>query len=123
MNKLYIGQSSCVRINTETEKITEVFGERDCIRKIILAKEPTEIIYNYCETSYTTNAEAGDLIIIFYNECFNKPVVVVKSEDWRKNIEDYNEQLQREKEAWAAKQKEAKTYEKDITAEENNKGC
>ena len=48
-------------------------------------------------------AEAGDIVIKFYESDFPHRFVVVKNEEWKENLLKYRELEQKRKEEWAKK--------------------
>lgn len=48
-------------------------------------------------------AEAGDIVVKFYEDQYPNRFIVVKNEDWKQNILAYREYDQKIKEQWAAK--------------------
>ena len=53
----------------------------------------------------TKEAEAGDIVVKFYEEQYPNKFIVVKNEDWKQNILAYREYDQKRKEQWAVKEK------------------
>lgn len=51
----------------------------------------------------TKEAEAGDIVVKFYEDQYPNKFIVVKNEDWKQNILAYREYNQKLKEQWAAK--------------------
>ena len=51
----------------------------------------------------TKEAEAGDIVVKFYEDQYPNKFIVVKNEDWKQNILAYREYDQKIKERWAAK--------------------
>lgn len=49
------------------------------------------ITLNRNNKHYETDAKKGDVVIIFYDQDFPKPIIAVSSEDWVNNINKYNE--------------------------------
>lgn len=84
----------------ETMSLSKIHTQREAISRIYLVNEPCEVQYN--DTVKT--ADAGDLIIVFYEKAFENNFVIVKSDEWKKNLDVYNETQQKQKEEWALKQ-------------------
>lgn len=102
MNTLYITDSSKAMID-ENENVLPCIAEREAIRSIYLLKEETKIVYNKLvskldeEPKYETNTIYGDpgqLVIIFYENSFKHPVIIVNSELWADNLRSYNDAVQ-----------------------------
>lgn len=51
----------------------------------------------------TKEAEAGDIVVKFYEDQYPNKFIVVKNEDWKQNILAYRKYDQKMKEQWAAK--------------------
>lgn len=51
----------------------------------------------------TKEAEAGDIVVKFYEDQYPNKFIVVKNEDWKQNILAYREYDQKLKEQWAAR--------------------
>lgn len=47
------------------------------------------------------DAEAGDLVITFYESKFPNKAIVVKSDMWKQNLKAYQDYIQKQKEEWA----------------------
>ena len=65
------------------------------------------VVYGEGRYKRELDVNKDDLIITFYADDFEERIVVAKSEDWVKNLKKYNEESQRLKEEWAAKQAES----------------
>lgn len=91
MKKFIITTNGSVGFDTETEEIFSLDSKREAISRIWIAEEPMTIIVKRYNKDYTLNAKKNDIIISFYDDTFENPVVVVKSKDWVKNIEAYEE--------------------------------
>lgn len=84
----------------ETMSLSKIHTQREAISRIYLVNEACEV---QCDDTVKT-ADAGDLIIVFYEKTFKDNFVIVKSEEWKKNLDVYNEIQQKQKEEWALKQ-------------------
>ena len=60
------------------------------------------VIYQSGKHKEEADVETNDVIVTFYTDEFDKRMIVVKSEEWTKNIEAYNKRM----EEIAAKQNE-----------------
>jgi len=89
MKKFIITTNGSVGFDTDTEEIFSLDSKREAISRIWIAEEPMTIIVKRYDKDYTLNAKKNDIIISFYDETFENPVIVVKSKDWVKNIETY----------------------------------
>lgn len=80
-----------------TKVLKKQNSERQGINSIYVVKEDCTVVFR----DQAEQATAGDIVVTFYEKDFPKQMAVVKSEDWRKNIEAYNEITQKRKEEWA----------------------
>lgn len=60
------------------------------------------VVYNEGTYHKDFDAEAGDIIITFYDSNFDNKIVLIKNKDWSENLKKRIEDNQREKEAWAS---------------------
>lgn len=105
MKKYIITNDGSIGFDTETEETFNLPSCREAISRIIMVDEPMEIVIDRYGKKYTLSAKKDDIVIMFYEEYFPMPAIVVKNKDWAKNIKDYNKKVQKEKEEWAAKKK------------------
>ena len=107
MNKLYINPSGNVCID-DNQNIVPFSSTREGIKRIWLLKEDTQILYNSGKdnTTETRMCTAGDIVIEFYETTFPNKLIVIDSKEWKENLESYEAEEQRIKEAWALKNKE-----------------
>ena len=49
----------------------------------------------------TKEAEAGDIVVKFYEDQYPNKFIIVKNEEWKQNILAYRESNQKQKEEWA----------------------
>lgn len=103
MKKYIITNDGSIGFDPETEEIFNLPSCREAISRIFMVDEPVEIVVDRHDKKYTLSAKKDDLVIVFYEEFFPMPVIVVKNKDWAKNIKDYKKKVQKEKEEWAAK--------------------
>lgn len=82
-----------LKFDTETEQVNAISTEREAIRSITLINEPGVLVDGDVEIP----VKNGDLIIRFYERYFNKPMIVVKSKDWKNNINAYNKKMEEER--------------------------
>lgn len=108
MKTLYLNRGGNICIDPENDYVDSVQPERESIDRIYLAKEPMHVVYGNGTYKREFDVKKDDLIITFYTDDFEERVVVAKSKDWVKNLKKYNEEEQRRKEEWAAKQAECK---------------
>lgn len=80
-----------------TKVIKRQYSERQSINSVYMVKEDCTVLFG----DQAEPANAGDIVITFYESKFPKRMIVVKSEDWKNNLDTYNEIEQKEKEEWA----------------------
>lgn len=85
--------SNLFKFDTETEQVNALPIEREAIRSITLVKEPGMLVNGDNEI----NVKSGDLIIRFYERYFGKNMIVVKSKDWKNNLDTYNKKMEEER--------------------------
>ena len=62
------------------------------------------VVYQYGEDKEEINAKKGDILILFYNNRYNKYVLdTIHTKQWAANIKNRRKIEQKEKEEWAAK--------------------
>ena len=101
MKKFIITDNGSVGIDTENENIFSLDTQREAISRIFMAQEPMTITVKKYDKEYELSAKKDDLIISFYDNDFDYPVIIVKSKDWVKNLKNYEKNLQKRKEEWA----------------------
>lgn len=84
---------SLFKFDTETEQIETIPTQREAIRSISLIKEPGVLVNKDTETPVNN----GDLVIRFYEQYFNKSAIIVKSEDWKNNLDAYNKKMEEDR--------------------------
>ena len=104
MNKkaLFITTRGLIELNENNEPVGRN-TDREGISNIVRIKEPTHIVYNRNEKRIELDAEAGDMVITFYDNSYPNPVIIVHSLEWVENLEAYEAEQQRAREEWAAK--------------------
>lgn len=121
MKKLIFTNNGHVGFDPETEEVFSLESDREGISRIFLMKEPMDIMYRRKDKAYNVSAEKDDVVVVFYEDTFEYPVVIAKSKEWAKNLKKYNERLQKQKEEWA-KKKEAEACDADSICD-NLKSC
>ena len=105
MNTLYITNTGKVMLDANGE-VMSYDTDIESIRNISMLTEDTKVIYKCGNIDEKIEAKAGDIVITFYRDEFVHPVIVVKSDTWRENLEDFRAKEQKRKEEWAARQAE-----------------
>lgn len=99
---MFIREGLNMTVDPETNEIGSVSSAREAIQRIYVAPEPMHVIYQSGKRKEEADVEPNDVIVTFYTDEFDKRMIVVKSEEWTKNIEAYNKRM----EEIAAKQNE-----------------
>jgi len=115
MKTLYLTDSSTnIYVDTETNETGRLSCEdRYGIRNIYYIEEPMHIVYQSGEDKEEIDVKKGEILIVFYNNRFNKYVLdTIRSKQWVSNIKNRRKIEQKEKEEWAAKQCAGETCDK-----------
>lgn len=107
MKTLYLTDSSTnIYVDTETNETGRLSCEdRYGIRNIYYIEEPMHVVYQSGEDKEEIDVKKGEILIVFYNNRFNKYVLdTIRSKQWVSNIKNRRKIEQKEKEEWAAKQ-------------------
>ena len=94
MKKIFISDNSYVGFDTEDESLFPVTFAREGISRIFLVEEPVTIVVKRNGKDYELNAKKDDIVISFYEQLYDMPVIVVKNKDWAKNIKKYNKAME-----------------------------
>ena len=100
MKTMFIREGLNMTVDPETNEISSIPSAREAIQRIDVAPEPMHVIYQSGQHKEEADVEKNDVIVTFYTDEFDKRMIVVKSEEWTKNIEAYNKRME---EARAAK--------------------
>jgi len=106
MKTLYLTDSSNnIWVDTENEEVGTLYSEdRYNIRNIFYIEEPMHVIYQSGESKEEIDAKKGDILIVFYNNRYNKYILdTIRTKQWTTNIKNRRKIEQQEKEEWAAK--------------------
>ena len=102
MKTLYFTNTGQIVFDEETREVNSISSDREGINRIYLIEEPMTIVYKREEgDSYSETAEAGDIVVVFYDRDFKYPIVVAKSDKWNENLIEYRKKIQADKERWA----------------------
>lgn len=103
MKTLFVNNGGNMTVDTETNEIGSLNSCREAISRIYMIEENMNVIVKNGDKNLILKAEAGDLLVVFYENSFETPAVLVKNKEWKDNIEGYNRKMQKEKEEWAAR--------------------
>lgn len=103
MKKWYITPSSNLMLDTETESVKRIKDNYTSIENVYITPEDCDIIFSRDdEESKTFSVKKGQLVITFYKHSLPNQLVICDCEGLYENIQAYNNELQQEKERWAA---------------------
>ena len=102
MKTMFIKEGVNMTVDLDTNEVSSIPSAREAIQRIYVAPEPMHVIYQSGKHREEADVEKNDVIVTFYTDEFDKRMIVVKSEEWTKNIEAYNKRM----EEIAAKQNE-----------------
>jgi len=118
MKTLYCGDGGYIQLDEDRNISPCQFDDYCRLRRVMLATEPTKVVYTIGTKTYEVYADKNDIVVMFSNTRFENPIAVIKSKEWASNLIKYRTEEQEAKEQWALAQK-TKEYEKD--REEDNK--
>ena len=91
---MFIKEGLNMTVDPETNEISSVSSAREAIQRIYVAPEPMHVIYQSGSRKEEADVEVNDVIVTFYTDEFDMRMIVVKSEEWTKNIEAYNKRME-----------------------------
>ena len=104
MKTLYLTDSQAnIAVDKDTDEVSTLSSEdRYDIRNVFYAEEPMHVVYNSGECHEEIDAKKGDIILLFYNNRYNKyHLDTIRSKQWATNIKNRRAIEQKEKEEWA----------------------
>lgn len=101
MKKSIILPSGAFKFDTETQETALIESQREAISRIYRIEEDCIVSIRFKNYSKDIEAEAGDLVITFYDDDYPNKAVVIKNKDWVENLDTYNKIMQERKEKWA----------------------
>ena len=117
MKTMYIYNGANMVVDTKTQEISSMDSCREAISRIYKIEEDTDIIVKKNDGSYyNLKGSAGDILIVFYENYFENPAVLISSKEWSDNLDGYARKIQKEKEEWAKRNA-------DKTVNTNDLGC
>ena len=93
MKTMYIREGVNMTVDLDTNEISSVPSAREAIQRIYVAPEPMHVVYQSGKYKEEADVEKNDIIVTFYTDEFDKRMIVVKSEEWTKNIEGYEKRM------------------------------
>ena len=112
MKTLYLSDTSAnIVVDPEVDYVGTLRNEdRYDIRNVFYAEEPMHVVYQCGEIREEIDAKKGDIILLFYNNRFNKYFLdTIRTKQWAANIKNRRIMEQKEKEEWAARNAETPT--------------
>ena len=94
MKTMFIKEGINMTVDTDTNEISSIPSAREAIQRIYVAPEPMHVIYQSGKHREEADVEKNDVIVTFYTDEFDKRMIVVKSEEWTKNIEGYEKRME-----------------------------
>ena len=91
---MFIREGLNMTVDPETNEIGSVSSAREAIQRIYVAPEPMHVIYQSGKHKEEADVETNDVIVTFYTDEFDKRMIVVKSEEWIKNLESYEKRME-----------------------------
>ena len=91
MKNLYYTNTGFVALDAETNEFHKMETQREAISRILIADDDMHIVLDREDKHYETDAKKGDIVIMFYDQDFPKPIIAINSEDWMNNLNTYNE--------------------------------
>jgi len=101
MRILAIGNGGTVKFDTETQEIDSVESAREGIRRIYRITEPCHVKFNDGKYTEEADVNAGDIVILFWEQQFPHKMIVVNNQDWNENFDNYEKAMEAQKEKWA----------------------
>mgnify|MGYP007022097196 CR=1 FL=1 len=93
MKTMFIKEGVNMTVNLDTNEIGSIPSAREAIQRIYVAPEPMHVIYQSGQHREEADVEKDDVIVTFYTDEFDKRMIVVKSEEWTKNLEGYEKRM------------------------------
>lgn len=94
MKTLFIRENVNMTVDLDTNEIGSIPSAREAIQRIYVAPEPMHVIYQSGQRREEAEVEKNDVIVTFYTDDFDKRMIVVKSEEWTKNLEGYEKRME-----------------------------
>lgn len=104
MKKLYINTSGSIIVDPETDEMSSARVRYPNIRTMYYIEDECDIVAQAGEQKFEAHVVPGDILIQFYRDDKPNRFIIVKNDEWKKNIEEDIVREQKEKEEWAAKQ-------------------
>ena len=93
MKTMYVREGVNMTVDLDTNEIGSIPSAREAIQRIYVAPEQMHVVYQSGKYKQEADVEKNDIIVTFYTDEFDKRMIVVKSEEWIKNIEGYEKRI------------------------------
>lgn len=102
MKTAYITRGNNIVVDQENKTVGKLKSYPQRIDYILLVEEPMHVVYGYnTDIIEEFDVEPNDIIITFYTDDFVKRAIVVKNNDWVKNLVEYEKGQEERELAWA----------------------
>jgi hypothetical protein len=104
MNKWYLTAGSNLMLNQETDRcynVTDCYTNINCC---YIAPEDCTLYFNNSVTDGPVQYEVkkGQVVLTFYKDTLPHQIVILDSDKFKENLQFYMDEMQKEKERWAA---------------------
>ena len=94
MKTMFIKEGINMTVDFDTNEVSSIPSAREAIQRIYVAPEQMHVIYQSGKHREEADVEKNDVIVTFYTDEFDKRMIVVKSEEWIKNLESYEKRME-----------------------------
>ena len=94
MKTMFIKEGINMTVDFDTNEVSSIPSAREAIQRIYVAPEQMHVIYQTGKHREEADVEKNDVIVTFYTDEFDKRMIVVKSEEWIKNLESYEKRME-----------------------------
>lgn len=108
MKTMFIKEGINMTVDFDTNEVSSIPSAREAIQRIYVAPEQMHVIYQTGKHREEADVEKNDVIVTFYTDEFDKRMIVVKSEEWIKNLESYEKRMEE------ARRNNAKAMEQNL---------
>ena len=94
MKTMFIKEGINMTVDFDTNEVSSIPSAREAIQRIYVAPEKMHVIYQTGKHREEADVEKNDVIVTFYTDEFDKRMIVVKREEWIKNLESYEKRME-----------------------------
>ena len=102
MKKWYITPSSNMMIDFDTESAVRIDAEYLSINDAYMAPCDCKIFFTDSNGTKEYDVKEGQIVITFYKKNLPNQILIVDNPQLKENIQFYKDEIQKEKERWAA---------------------